>query len=202
MHRPAALTASDGWIPLAKGSLAALSGVRPGDGDARSWAVDSEAARDRPRLLVKPVHAMIVILVLTVALCASLTLFIQQARNLEQTGSFAASHANSPPATGSSKSFHPPTSATKPQPSPQRGTQAPDATVQSQAGPLPPGVVDLNTADVNQLDSVNGIGPVMAKRIIDYRTSIGRFSSVDQLLQVSGIGPKTLEKIRDRLVVR
>ncbi|PST48235.1 competence protein ComEA [Bifidobacterium callitrichos] len=56
--------------------------------------------------------------------------------------------------------------------------------------------VDLNTATLEQLDSIPGIGPVTAQKILDHRRKIGRFTSVDQLLDVSGIGAKTLEKIR------
>jgi competence ComEA-like helix-hairpin-helix protein len=54
--------------------------------------------------------------------------------------------------------------------------------------------VDINTATLQQLDGLTGIGPVMAQRIIDARP----FSSVDDLLAVKGIGPKTLQKIKDQ----
>lgn len=58
------------------------------------------------------------------------------------------------------------------------------ATAASGAG----GMVDLNTATAEQLDTLPGVGPVMAQRIIDWRTTHGAFASVDQLKQVSGIG--------------
>nr|WP_240542123.1 helix-hairpin-helix domain-containing protein [Bifidobacterium sp. CP2] len=61
--------------------------------------------------------------------------------------------------------------------------------------------LDLNTATLDQLDAISGIGPVTAQRILDYRASIGRFTSVDQLLDVPGIGVKTLEKIRPEVRV-
>jgi competence protein ComEA len=51
------------------------------------------------------------------------------------------------------------------------------------------GPVDLNTATVAELDALPGIGPVLAQRIIDYRSQQGRFTSVDQLDDVPGIGP-------------
>jgi competence protein ComEA len=49
--------------------------------------------------------------------------------------------------------------------------------------------VDLNAATAADLDGLPGIGPVLAQRIVDYRTQHGRFSSVDQLDDVPGIGP-------------
>ena len=51
--------------------------------------------------------------------------------------------------------------------------------------------VNLNTATVEQLDTLPGIGPVLAQRILDWRTANGGFASVDQLLEVSGIGDAT-----------
>ncbi|MDP9801694.1 competence protein ComEA [Arcanobacterium wilhelmae] len=56
--------------------------------------------------------------------------------------------------------------------------------------------VNLNSATVAELEAIPGVGPVTAAAIVEYRTSIGSFSSVDQLTEVSGIGVKTLEKIR------
>lgn len=52
----------------------------------------------------------------------------------------------------------------------------------------PGGVVDLNTATATELDRLPGVGPVLAQRIVDYRTQHGGFRSVDELRQVSGIG--------------
>lgn len=60
---------------------------------------------------------------------------------------------------------------------------APDAT-----GAL----VNLNTATLDQLDTLPGVGPVTAQKILDWRTAHGAFSSVDELLEVDGIGEKTL----------
>ena len=56
--------------------------------------------------------------------------------------------------------------------------------------------VDLNTADVSALDALPGVGPVLAQRILDWRTQHGRFSAVDELDEVSGIGAKLLAEIR------
>jgi competence protein ComEA len=57
-------------------------------------------------------------------------------------------------------------------------------------------VLDLNTATVQQLDGLPGIGPVTAAAIVAWRDANGRFSSVDQLAEVDGIGPARLEKLR------
>jgi len=56
--------------------------------------------------------------------------------------------------------------------------------------------IDLNTADVAALDSLPGVGPVMAARIIAWRDQHGRFTTIDQLREVSGIGPRTFERLR------
>jgi competence protein ComEA len=54
--------------------------------------------------------------------------------------------------------------------------------------------MDINTADAAGLESVDGIGPALAQRIVEYRTQNGRFRICTVLLKVSGIGEKTLEK--------
>jgi competence protein ComEA len=57
-------------------------------------------------------------------------------------------------------------------------------------------VLDLNAATAAQLDAVPGVGPVIAGRIVDWRTAHGRFASVDQLREVAGIGARTLDRLR------
>ena len=56
--------------------------------------------------------------------------------------------------------------------------------------------IDLNTADVAELEELPGVGPAIAQRIVEHREKNGPFTSVDGLLDVSGIGPATLEEIR------
>ena len=80
----------------------------------------------------------------------------------------------------------------------------------SQGGPSPGGAtdagstggkIDLNTATAEQLDALPGVGPVTAKAIVDWRTSNGGFSSVDQLAEVDGIGPARLQRLRGLVTV-
>jgi competence protein ComEA len=61
--------------------------------------------------------------------------------------------------------------------------------------------VDLNVATLESLDALPGIGPVLAQRILDWRTAHGRFSSVDELGEVSGIGEATLADLRPVVTV-
>jgi competence protein ComEA len=63
------------------------------------------------------------------------------------------------------------------------------------------GLVNVNTATTEELESLPGIGEVTAQAIIDHRTENGPFASVDQLLDVTGIGDVTLENIRDLVTV-
>ena len=64
----------------------------------------------------------------------------------------------------------------------------------------PAGPVQLSTATVEQLDSLPGVGPVTAQKILDYRQKHGAFQSVDELDAVPGIGPKRLDQLRDLVV--
>jgi competence protein ComEA len=65
-----------------------------------------------------------------------------------------------------------------------------------------PSRVDLNRALPKELEQITGIGPELARRIVDARARRGRFDAVDDLLDVPGIGPNTLEIVREQVFVR
>lgn len=83
-----------------------------------------------------------------------------------------------------------------------RSAPAVSGTAAAVAHHEPPGPVNINTAEESTLASLPGIGPVTARRIIDYRRERGPFRSVTDLLDVRGIGPKRLATLRDLVVVR
>jgi len=55
--------------------------------------------------------------------------------------------------------------------------------------------VDINSADIEELDELPEVGPSTAESIVEYRQTNGQFSSVDELEEIPGIGPETLKKI-------
>ncbi|NLP37378.1 MAG: ComEA family DNA-binding protein [Firmicutes bacterium] len=63
------------------------------------------------------------------------------------------------------------------------------------------GKINLNTASVEELQQLPGIGPVKAASIVAHREKNGPFKSIDELASVNGIGPSTLETIRDYLTL-
>jgi len=85
------------------------------------------------------------------------------------------------------------------EPAVDTGTVA-GTTTQKSAVPAT-GMVNINTASAAELDSLSGIGPVYAGRIIDYRNSHGGFKTIDEIKNVKGIGDKTFEKFKDKITV-
>jgi competence ComEA-like helix-hairpin-helix protein len=74
------------------------------------------------------------------------------------------------------------------------------------AAPAPPDgeeveAIDINTADVEELMELPGVGPAYAERIVAYREENGPFESVEEIMNVRGIGEKTFLRIRDRIRV-
>lgn len=82
------------------------------------------------------------------------------------------------------------------------GLPAPAPQTAPGGGPSGPGgVVNLNTATLEQLDTLPQVGPVTAQAILDWRTEHGRFTAVEELLEVRGIGDATLARLRDLVTV-
>ncbi|WP_327144550.1 ComEA family DNA-binding protein [Nocardia sp. NBC_01327] len=98
---------------------------------------------------------------------------------------------------------------------PRPGQQQVGSTVVNSAGPAPATVaasgsprpsgpapkVNLNTATETQLDTLPGVGPVTARAILTWRTTHGRFTSVDQLAEIEGIGPSRLARLRAAVTI-
>ncbi len=78
---------------------------------------------------------------------------------------------------------------------------APAQGVAGAGGASAGGLLDLNTATATDLDALPGIGPVLAQRIVDWRTEHERFASVDQLREVTGIGEAKFEDLRGAVTV-
>ena len=71
----------------------------------------------------------------------------------------------------------------------------------SMSGSSGTALVNINAADLNQLDALPGIGPALAQRIIDYRESNGPFGAVEDIKNVSGIGDKKFDALKDLITV-
>ncbi len=80
---------------------------------------------------------------------------------------------------------------------------APEPTAAESSAPAPGEVsrVNINTASLEVLDTLPGIGPKTAQAIVDYRTANGPFASAEALLEVKGIGESTLARIRELIVI-
>ena len=90
------------------------------------------------------------------------------------------------------------------------GVPAPAPAGSGSAGEAPPAgdaaggrtaPIDLNTATLAELETLPGVGPVLAQRIVDWRTEHGEFATVDQLSDVPGIGDARLAQLRDLVQV-
>ena len=62
-------------------------------------------------------------------------------------------------------------------------------------------LININSADAEELMELSGIGEVLSERIISYRTENGPFNTIEEIMNVSGIGEKTLENIRQYIVL-
>jgi competence protein ComEA len=61
------------------------------------------------------------------------------------------------------------------------------------------GVININTASVEALDALPGVGPAIARRIVDYRSEHGPFATIEDIMNVKGIGPATFDKMKDEI---
>ncbi len=61
--------------------------------------------------------------------------------------------------------------------------------------------IDINTADSTELQTLNGVGPATAEKIINYRNDMGYFKRIEELKNVDGIGEKTFDKLKDDITV-
>ncbi|MDY0290998.1 MAG: helix-hairpin-helix domain-containing protein [Desulfuromonadaceae bacterium] len=61
--------------------------------------------------------------------------------------------------------------------------------------------ININSATVEQLQQINGIGPKTAEKIVEYRNTHGKFSSLDELRNIRGIGDKSLEKMANSITI-
>lgn len=170
----------------AKPTLRDLAGVKPSDKPTEQ----DRPKRDRPRLVFQPIHAVIAML-------------IQQAVHYSALQQSQITQSEQSKANGTEKDK---TASTQTTPSQQPSTE-PDSQSEPTSGPAEPadpadGLLNINTAGSDELQTLKGVGPVTAQRIIDYRNQIGRFDNVDQLLEVKGIGEKTLAKFRDQVCAR
>jgi competence protein ComEA len=85
----------------------------------------------------------------------------------------------------------------------QQATSSPGTETSDLASPTAAvtGPIDVNTATLDQLEALPGVGPAIAQRIIDYRTEHGPFSSLDDLANVSGISERMVEGFRSLATV-
>jgi competence ComEA-like helix-hairpin-helix protein len=83
------------------------------------------------------------------------------------------------------------------------GSSAGDSLIRSEsAGKAISERIDLNRAGFYDLQSLPGIGPVIAERILAYRDSVEGFGAVEDLLKIRGIGPVKLKKFKDRVTIK
>jgi len=90
---------------------------------------------------------------------------------------------------------------------PQKGEESPPVSPPSGPSSLSPsgqggGKVNINTATAEELDTLPGVGPAIAQRIIDYRTANGPFQSVEDIKKVRGIGDATFEELKNKITVQ
>ncbi|HVN14908.1 MAG TPA: helix-hairpin-helix domain-containing protein [Anaerolineales bacterium] len=82
-----------------------------------------------------------------------------------------------------------------------QGTNSNSSLGQSTTVPSSGDLVNINTATLDELDTLPGIGPTTAQKIVDYRTQHGPFQRIEDIMNVSGIGPATFDKLQNLITV-
>ena len=177
--------------------------------------------RDRLRLHITTGQAALAITVLVAALCACIAMLISQSQNMNRLTAGMAwnsvsgtERSSSGTQSGNSQSASPQSLSSSAQTetdesgfesesenksSSQSSSQIPsENSEQSSSSKL----ININKATSEQLQTLDGIGPSTAEKIISYRKSHGAFSSVDDLIEIPGIGTKTVEKLRNAVTVK
>ena len=179
--------------------------------------------KSSPRFHMKPVHTLAIMFVLVVALCASLTMLISQSltyqrvqnsqseslQKIEDNADYSKrsfddledsnskkNNENSESDYGNENSDN---SESNESNESSKSNESSEVGESNKSGTLR---ININTATVDQLQSLKGIGPKTAARIIAHRKRVGGFKSLEDLLQIKGIGPKTLNKFRGNVDVK
>ena len=102
-------------------------------------------------------------------------------------------------------------SSLSPQNSPANQSAAPTPTKTSTSTPTPSATpaptpeqsekININTASLEELDKITGVGPIIGQRIIDYRNTNGPFQKIEDIKNVKGIGDVTFEKMKDEITI-
>jgi competence protein ComEA len=71
----------------------------------------------------------------------------------------------------------------------------------SAPAPAPAEKINLNSATVEQLQTLPGIGPAIAKNIVEHRAKVGKFNRIEEVINVKGVGEKKFQQIKDRLII-
>jgi competence protein ComEA len=157
------------------------------------------------RWRLDPTRALVIILVLACALGVSLSMVLIQSRNIAMLSGDTTDVSEIAALLDKNEKQSAQEAVPSENQAQQTDAQQTEAQQRASAQPQPADPdprIDVNTATSEQLQTLNGVGPVTAQKILDYRSSHGVFSSVDDLLDVPGIGPKTLEKLKPNLRVR
>ena len=185
--------------------------------------------KSSPRFHMKPVHTLAIMFVLVVALCASLTMLISQSltyqrvqnskseslQKIENNADYSKrsfddledsnskkNNENSESDYGNENSesdYGNENSDNSESSESSKSNESREVSESNKSGTLR---ININTATVDQLQSLKGIGPKTAARIIAHRKRVGGFNSLEDLLQIKGIGPKTLNKFRGNVEVK